>query len=65
MPGSYTARKSNFMPLKFRRTKPAIGAEHLTTTGRKYSMSRRLTQCAVGLSSSSTLVHPTDPTFVD
>ena len=65
MAKSHTGQKSNFMPFKFRRTKPAIGAEHLTTTGRTFSAGRRLTQCGFGACSSGTLVHPTDPTFVD
>jgi hypothetical protein len=54
--------KSSF--LRFKRTKPGIGAENHTTTGRRLLTNRRLTQFGFGACSSGTLVHLTDPTLV-
>ena len=59
----YLNRKGSFIP--FRRTKPGIGAEHLTTAARKsLTANRRLTQAGFASYSSGTLIHVTDPTFV-
>lgn len=58
-----TGRESSLTP--FKRTKPGIGAEHLSTFGRKLSNNKRLTQFGPSAGSSNTLVHFTDPTLVN
>ncbi len=56
-------RNSTFIP--FKRTKPAIGAEHHTSFARKASgVPRCSVQSGGGPCSASTLVHVTDPTLV-
>ena len=59
----FFGRKSSLVI--FKRTKPGIGPEHRTTTARRLSTGRRLTQFGFGAISSGTLIHMSDPTYVD
>jgi hypothetical protein len=62
MPKPHIGHKPNF--LRFKRTKPGIGAENHATTGRRFSTNRRSIQFGFGTCSSGTLVHAIDPTLV-
>ena len=55
---------ANFLPFKFRRTKPAIGAEHRRRTDPNILSTRRLTQVGFNTGSSNILRHPVDPELV-
>ena len=52
----FLGRKRNL--ISFKRTKPGIGPEHHTTSG------RRLTQFGFGACSSGTLIHLAEPRYV-
>ena len=59
MANVFSGSRTKFMP--FRRTKPGIGAENRTTTGKNQSGSRRSTIIGAPVHSSGTLVHFVDP----